>query len=121
MANEISISLSMQARKGKVTAAMNTGALGASMAGNNLIGHVQEIAAVAEPLDLGDVVGAQLLAVRHAGDAGTVALSMQADGSNPFATLAVGGPPALLPTPAATIYAKASAGTIPVEVVAAEA
>ena len=121
MANEVSINVSLQINKNGVLQQLSRN-ITRDMAGVNQISNVQTIGTSAELLVIGDLANINHLAIVHLGTTeNPVAISLESDGSSPFANL-VSGDILYMPLPAATtqIYAKATGGTSDIAILACE-
>ena len=122
MANEVTIAVSLQINKNGVLQQLAK-TVNRDLAGNNQISNVQTIGTSAEILVIGDLANIARLAIVHLGTTeNPVAISLESDGSAPFASLA-SGDALYVPLPAATtqIYAKATGGNADIAILACEA
>lgn len=119
MANEITFTASLAATKSGVTVTTGSQSAQATMAGDQMITNVQAVGTDAEALLLGDVSSLGFVFVRNLDATNFVELSLESDGSSPFAKL-LAGEFAVFPAATATMYAIADTAGCNVQVVAVE-
>lgn len=120
MANEVTITVSLQVSKSGVTNVLSR-ANTRDFQGTNQISQVQSIANAPELLVIGDLGNINHLAVLNIGDTNPVRLSLDAEGAQVFAELKPGDICYLPLKPGVTqIYAATTAGASDIAVLAIE-